>query len=47
MRHYCPTLYLFLCVQIRYTVNQPNKLPLIEKGTRWEIDPTHPYQNGS
>lgn len=24
----------------------PNRLPLIETETRWEIDPTHHYQNG-
>jgi CDP-paratose 2-epimerase len=24
----------------------PNRLPLIEQATRWEIDPSHPYVNG-
>lgn len=24
----------------------PNRLPLIEQETRWEIDPTHPYADG-
>lgn len=24
----------------------PNRLPLIEQDTRWEIDPTHPYTEG-
>lgn len=24
----------------------PNRLPLIEQDTRWEIDPAHPYANG-
>jgi len=24
----------------------PNRLPLVETDTRWEIDPNHPYQNG-
>ncbi|HVP22225.1 MAG TPA: NAD-dependent epimerase/dehydratase family protein [Anaerolineaceae bacterium] len=24
----------------------PNNLPLVEKETRWEIDPAHPYLNG-
>jgi CDP-paratose 2-epimerase len=24
----------------------PNRLPLVEQATRWEIDPTHPYATG-
>lgn len=24
----------------------PNRLPLVETDTRWEIDPAHPYRNG-
>ncbi len=23
--------------------DRPNELPLVEEGTRWEVDPTHPY----
>ena len=26
--------------------DQPNFLPLVEKGTRWEIDESHPYYRG-
>lgn len=26
--------------------DSPNRLPLIEQETRWEIDPTHTYHNG-
>jgi len=26
--------------------DRPNALPLIERETRWEIDPTHPYSDG-
>lgn len=26
--------------------DRPNSLPLVELGTRWEIDPAHPYANG-
>jgi CDP-paratose 2-epimerase len=26
--------------------DSPNQLPLVEKETRWDIDPSHPYVNG-
>jgi CDP-paratose 2-epimerase len=26
--------------------DSPNRLPLVERATRWEIEPGHPYENG-
>ena len=46
MRHYCPnSVFVFMSTNKVYG-DQPNRLPHIEKETRWEIDPTHPHQKG-
>ncbi|GED69117.1 NAD-dependent epimerase [Brevibacillus reuszeri] len=45
-RKYCPgAVFVFTSTNKVYG-DAPNRLPLIEKETRWEIDPAHPYQNG-
>lgn len=46
MRNYCPnSVFVFMSTNKVYG-DQPNHLPLIEKETRWELEQTHPYQNG-
>ena len=46
MRKHCPeAVFIFTSTNKVYGDN-PNKLPLIEKETRWEIDPSHEYQEG-
>src|SRR5271154_5127636 len=37
---------LFLLQPTRSTGDRPNRLPLIELNTRWEVDPTHEYWTG-
>ncbi len=45
-RKYCPeAVFIFTSTNKVYGDN-PNKLPLIELETRWEIDPSHPYVKG-
>ena len=45
-RQYAPkAVFLFTSTNKVYG-DTPNRLPLIEQETRWEIDPTHPYANG-
>ena len=42
-RQYCPkACFIFTSTNKVYGAN-PNKLPMIERGTRWEIDPGHAY----
>jgi CDP-paratose 2-epimerase len=42
-RHHCPdATFIFTSTNKVYGDN-PNKLPLVELDTRWEIDPAHPY----
>lgn len=42
-RKYCPqAAFIFTSTNKVYGDN-PNKLPLVEKETRWEVDPVHPY----
>ena len=42
-RRYCPdTVFIFLSTNKVYG-DTPNKLPLSEQETRWELDPGHPY----
>jgi CDP-paratose 2-epimerase len=45
-RRFCPdTVFIYTSTNKVYG-DSPNSLPLIELGTRWEIDPTHPFVNG-
>lgn len=45
-RRYCPdTVFIYTSTNKVYG-DSPNRLPLIERETRWEIDPTHPFVNG-
>ncbi|MFA5168656.1 MAG: NAD-dependent epimerase/dehydratase family protein [Candidatus Omnitrophota bacterium] len=46
-RQYCPqTVFIFLSTNKVYGDN-PNRLPLVELETRWELDPQHSYfRNG-
>ena len=45
-RLYCPSApFLFMSTNKVYG-NNPNKLPLIEKKTRWEIKNNHKFKNG-
>lgn len=42
-RKYCPEApFLFLSTNKVYG-DTPNRLPLIERETRWELDPSHPF----
>jgi CDP-paratose 2-epimerase len=45
-RRFCPqAVFIFLSTNKVYG-DTPNHLPLIEQGTRWEVDPGHPYHEG-
>lgn len=45
-RQHCPkTPFIFMSTNKVYG-DTPNRLPLIEKEKRWEIDPSHPYHKG-
>ncbi len=45
-RKHCPeSVFIFTSTNKVYG-DTPNSLPLIEKETRWEIDPSHPYNDG-
>jgi CDP-paratose 2-epimerase len=45
-RRLCPqAVFIFLSTNKVYG-DTPNHLPLIEQGTRWEVDPGHPYHEG-
>jgi len=45
-RKNCPeSVFIFTSTNKVYG-DTPNYLPLIEKETRWEIDPSHPYKDG-
>ena len=42
-RRYCPgAVFIFTSTNKVYG-DTPNRLPLVEQETRWEIDPAHPY----
>lgn len=46
MRSYSPeAVFIFMSTNKVYG-DRPNKLPLVELATRWEIDPSHCYQKG-
>jgi len=45
-RKYAPdAVFIFISTNKLYG-DTPNRLPLIEQATRWEIDPSHTYHNG-
>lgn len=42
-RKYCPDATFIFTSTNKVYGDTPNRLPLIEQATRWEIDPSHPY----
>jgi CDP-paratose 2-epimerase len=45
-RKFCPeAVFVFLSTNKVYG-DTPNRLPLVERKARWEIDPNHPYHKG-
>jgi len=45
-RKYCPKAVFIFTSTNKVYGDTPNLLPLIEKGSRWEINPKHPFKNG-
>ncbi len=45
-RQHCPEATFIFTSTNKVYGDTPNSLPLIEKETRWEIDPSHPYVGG-
>jgi CDP-paratose 2-epimerase len=45
-RQHCPEAPFLFCSTNKVYGDQPNRLPLVEQDTRWEIDPQHPYADG-
>ena len=45
-RRHCPDATFIFTSTNKVYGDTPNRLPLIEQETRWEIDPTHPYADG-
>ncbi|MBF0628828.1 MAG: NAD-dependent epimerase/dehydratase family protein [Magnetococcales bacterium] len=43
MRQHCPQATFIHCSTNKVYGDQPNRLPLIELPTRWELDPAHPW----
>jgi CDP-paratose 2-epimerase len=43
VRAHCPTAVVVLTSTTKVYGDAPDSLPLVETGTRWEIDPSHPY----
>jgi CDP-paratose 2-epimerase len=46
LRQHCPNAPFIFTSTNKVYGDTPNRLPLVELDTRWEIDPAHPYQNG-
>ena len=46
VRKYCPKAVFIFTSTNKVYGDTPNRLPLIEMETRWEIDPGHPYAQG-
>jgi CDP-paratose 2-epimerase len=42
-RKYCPQARFIFTSTNKVYGDNPNKLPLAERETRWEVDPSHPY----
>jgi len=45
MRHWCPEAVFIFTATNKVYGDAPNRLPLIERETRWEIDPAHPFHD--
>lgn len=45
-RQFCPDAAFIFTSTNKVYGDTPNRLPLIEKDTRWEIDPSHTYSGG-
>ncbi len=45
-RQFCPDAVFIFTSTNKVYGDTPNRLPLIEKELRWEIDPTHQFNNG-
>jgi CDP-paratose 2-epimerase len=45
-RRHCPASAFIFCSTNKVYGDQPNRLPLVEQDTRWEIAANHPYANG-
>jgi CDP-paratose 2-epimerase len=45
-RRHCPDAVFIFTSTNKVYGDTPNRLPLIEQETRWEIDPSHPYHDG-
>lgn len=44
-RRYCPQAVLIHCSTNKVYGDTPNRLPLVEHETRWELDEEHPYHD--
>ena len=42
-RKHCPDAAFIHCSTNKVYGDTPNRLPLVETDTRWEVDPTHPF----
>jgi CDP-paratose 2-epimerase len=42
-RKYCPQAVFIFTSTNKVYGDSPNRLPLVERETRWEVDPVHPY----
>lgn len=42
-RRFCPTASFIFTSTNKVYGDNPNKLPLVEQDSRWEVDPAHPY----
>lgn len=42
-RKYCPLAVFIFTSTNKVYGDTPNRLPLVEQETRWEVDPSHPY----
>jgi len=45
-RLHCPDAPFIFTSTNKVYGDAPNRLPLIERETRWEIDPAHPFSGG-
>jgi CDP-paratose 2-epimerase len=45
-RRHCPDARFVFTSTNKVYGDRPNRLPLVERETRWELDPTHPWQAG-
>jgi CDP-paratose 2-epimerase len=45
-RHFCPSAVFILLSTNKVYGDTPNLLPLVERESRWEIQPGHHYENG-